>query len=166
MHLEALKLAKRIGGASAVRELSLYESQLYSWHSKQQQLRENELATENVRLKRQQAKQTEGLAIIQNGRSIPREAPEMTYIFIKMHQVESSCSVALTKTLRAADVRINEWILLSLPEPVHHDPVVMQGQPLVTNITEVRVFKTSAVIHALHEDQTGKTRFPQFLAAI
>lgn len=54
---EALKLAERIGVAAAARELSLYESQLYAWRSKQQQQltsseRESELATENARLKR------------------------------------------------------------------------------------------------------------------
>ncbi|WP_170997327.1 transposase, partial [Escherichia coli] len=57
---EALKLAERIGVAAAARELSLYESQLYAWRSKQQQQmssseRESELAAENVRLKRQLA---------------------------------------------------------------------------------------------------------------
>ncbi len=46
---EALKLAECIGVAAAARELSLYESQLYAWRSKQlQQLtwseRENDLA--------------------------------------------------------------------------------------------------------------------------
>ncbi|EGP2895032.1 transposase, partial [Salmonella enterica] len=35
--LEALKLAERIGVVAAARELSLYESQLYAWRSKQQQ---------------------------------------------------------------------------------------------------------------------------------
>jgi len=54
---EALKLAERTGVAAAARELSLYESQLYNWRSKQQQQmtsseRENELAAENTRLKR------------------------------------------------------------------------------------------------------------------
>lgn len=57
---EALKLAERIGVAAAARELRLYESQLYNWRSKQQQQlsssdRENELSTENARLKRQLA---------------------------------------------------------------------------------------------------------------
>ncbi|MDI9266098.1 transposase, partial [Serratia sp. PF2-63] len=57
---EALKLAERIGIAAAARELSLYESQLYTWRSKQQQQltsseRESELAAENARLKRQLA---------------------------------------------------------------------------------------------------------------
>ena len=67
---EALKLAERIGVAAAARELSLYESQLYNWRSRQQQQmtsseRENELAAENTRLKRQLADQAEELAILQ-----------------------------------------------------------------------------------------------------
>lgn len=50
---EALKLAERIGVAAAARQLSLYESQLYAWRSKQQQQltsseRESELAAENA----------------------------------------------------------------------------------------------------------------------
>lgn len=35
--MEALKLAARIGVTAAARELSLHESQLYTWRSKQQQ---------------------------------------------------------------------------------------------------------------------------------
>ena len=67
---EALKLAERIGVAAAARKLSLYESQLYAWRSKQQQQmnsseRESELAAENARLKRQLAEQAEELAILQ-----------------------------------------------------------------------------------------------------
>ena len=67
---EALKLAERIGVAAAARELTLYESQLYAWRSRQQQQmtsseRESELAAENARLKRQLAEQAEELAILQ-----------------------------------------------------------------------------------------------------
>ena len=67
---EALKLAERIGVTAAARELSLYESQLYAWRSKQHQQmtsseRESELAAENARLKRQLAEQAEELAILQ-----------------------------------------------------------------------------------------------------
>lgn len=67
---EALKLAERIGVAAAARELSLYESQLYTWRTRQQQQltsseRESELAAENARLKRQLAEQSEELAILQ-----------------------------------------------------------------------------------------------------
>ena len=58
---EALKLA---------RELSLYESQLYNWRSKQQNQqtsseRELEMSTEIARLKRQLAERDEELAILQ-----------------------------------------------------------------------------------------------------
>lgn len=67
---EALKLAECIGVAAAARQLDLYESQLYAWRSKMLQQktsseRENELAAENARLKRQLAVQTEELAILQ-----------------------------------------------------------------------------------------------------
>ncbi len=67
---EALKLAERIGVAAAVRELSLYESQLYAWRSKRQQQmtsseRESELTAENSRLKQQLAEQAEELVILQ-----------------------------------------------------------------------------------------------------
>ena len=67
---EALKLAERTGVAAAARELSLYESQRYTWRRKQQQQltsseRESELAAENARLKRQLAEQAEKLATLQ-----------------------------------------------------------------------------------------------------
>ena len=67
---EALKLAERIGVAAAARELSLYESQLYNWRSKQQNQqtsseRELEMSTEIARLKRQLAERDEELAILQ-----------------------------------------------------------------------------------------------------
>lgn len=67
---EALKLAQHIGVAAAARELCLYESQLYTWRSKQQQSlsaseREQEFATENARPKRQLAERYEELAILQ-----------------------------------------------------------------------------------------------------
>ncbi|MEW3285871.1 DDE-type integrase/transposase/recombinase, partial [Escherichia coli] len=64
---EALKLAERIGVTAAARELSLYESQLYNWRSKQQNQqtsseRELEMSTEIARLKRQLAERDEELA--------------------------------------------------------------------------------------------------------
>ena len=67
---EALKLAERIGVAAAARELSLYESQLYNWRSKQLSQtitseRECEQAAEIARLKRQLAERDEELAILQ-----------------------------------------------------------------------------------------------------
>ncbi|GKV76947.1 transposase InsE for insertion sequence IS3C [Pectobacterium carotovorum subsp. carotovorum] len=67
---EALKLAERIGVSAAARELSLHESQLYNWRSKQQSQtttseRESEQAAEIARLKRQLAEREEELAILQ-----------------------------------------------------------------------------------------------------
>ncbi len=67
---EALKLAERIGVAAAARELSLYESQLYTWRSKlknalSSSVREQEMATEITRLKRQLAERDEELVILQ-----------------------------------------------------------------------------------------------------
>ncbi len=62
-------LAERIGVTAAARELSLYESQLYNWRSKQQNQqtsseRELEMSTEIARLKRQLAERDEELAIL------------------------------------------------------------------------------------------------------
>ena len=54
---EALKLAERIGVAAAARELSLYESQLYNWRSKQQH--------QQTSSERELAERDEELAILQ-----------------------------------------------------------------------------------------------------
>ncbi|EJA4154690.1 IS3 family transposase [Salmonella enterica] len=103
---EALKLAERIGVAAAARELSLYESQLYNWRSKpQNQLssseREQEMSAEIARLKRQLAERDEELAILQKGRDILREAPEMKYVFIENHQAEFNIK-AMCRVLQVA----------------------------------------------------------------
>ncbi len=67
---EALKLAERIGVTAAARELSLYESQLYTWRSKLKNAdssseREQKMSVEIARLKRQLAERDEELAILQ-----------------------------------------------------------------------------------------------------
>ncbi|HCT9581729.1 TPA: IS3-like element IS3 family transposase [Escherichia coli] len=103
---EALKLAERIGVTAAASELSLYESQLYNWRSKQQNQqtsseRELEMSTEIARLKRQLAERDEELAILPKGRDILREAPEMKYVFIEKHQAEFSIK-AMCRVLRVA----------------------------------------------------------------
>ncbi|ENT7516177.1 IS3-like element IS3 family transposase, partial [Escherichia coli] len=103
---EALKLAERIGVTAVARELSLYESQLYNWRSKQQNQqtsseRELEMSTEIARLKRQLAERDEELAILPKGRDILREAPEMKYVFIEKHQAEFSIK-AMCRVLRVA----------------------------------------------------------------
>ncbi|MGE1550850.1 IS3-like element IS3 family transposase [Escherichia coli] len=103
---KALKLAERIGVTAAACELSLYESQLYNWRSKQQNQqtsseRELEMSTEIARLKRQLAERDEELAILPKGRDILREAPEMKYVFIEKHQAEFSIK-AMCRVLRVA----------------------------------------------------------------
>ena len=74
----------------------------------------------------------------------------------------------LAETLRAAGVTINEWTLPSCQSIYITDngPVVMHGQPLVTNIADIPVFDEKAVIRALREDQAERTTFPEFLMAI
>ncbi|EAR7790584.1 IS3 family transposase [Salmonella enterica] len=103
---EALKLAERIGVAAVARELSLYESQLYNWRSKQQNQfssseREQEMSADIARLKRQLAERDEELTILQKGRDILREAPEMKYVFIEKHQAEFSIK-AMCRVLQVA----------------------------------------------------------------
>ena len=66
---EALALADKIGISAAARQLGRHESQLYEWRSKQrkaqsQSTADQQLATENARLKRQLAEQAEELAIL------------------------------------------------------------------------------------------------------
>ncbi|HCM1919247.1 TPA: IS3 family transposase [Salmonella enterica subsp. salamae serovar 28:r:e,n,z15] len=112
---EALKLAERIGVAAAARELSLYESRLYAWRSKQQQQltsseRESELTAENARLKRQLAERDEELAIPAKGRDILREAPEMKYVFIENHRAGFSIK-AMCRVLRVARSGWYAWRL-------------------------------------------------------
>jgi transposase len=66
---EALNLAERIGIAKASIQLGIAPSQLYNWRAKARSKltqgdREQQLATENTRLKRQLAEQEEELAIV------------------------------------------------------------------------------------------------------
>ena len=73
---EALALADRVGAAAAARELGLQPSQLYQWrakaqHKKNTSEREQSLADENARLKRQLAEMSEELAITKNVWSAP-----------------------------------------------------------------------------------------------
>ena len=74
----------------------------------------------------------------------------------------------LAETLRAAGVKTNEWVLPSCQSLyiTTLGPVVMQGQPLTSDLSDVPVFNEQALIHALREDQSGRTTFPEFLAAI
>lgn len=66
---EALKLADKVGAAAAARQLSLHESQIYSWRKTAKKdstttQREQELAVEVAKLKRQLAEQAEEVEIL------------------------------------------------------------------------------------------------------
>lgn len=66
---EALNLADRVGVPKAAEQLGLPASQLYGWRSKSHQRqsqgdREQQLAAENVRLKRELAEAREEAAIL------------------------------------------------------------------------------------------------------
>lgn len=66
---EALALAEKIGISAAAQQLGRPESQLYGWRNKlrtkqSQSAADQQLATENARLKRQLAEQAEELAIL------------------------------------------------------------------------------------------------------
>ncbi|MDI5920890.1 IS3 family transposase [Halomonas sp. LR5S13] len=88
---EALALADRVGTSAAARELGLQSSQLYQWRAKAQQqqtvsAREQALADENARLKRQLAEKSEELEIAKKPRGVLREEPEVKYAFIEQHR--------------------------------------------------------------------------------
>ncbi len=66
---ETLKLAEKVGAAAAARQLSLDESQVYAWRKTVKKgtttsQREQDLAAEVAKLKRQLAEQAEELGIV------------------------------------------------------------------------------------------------------
>jgi transposase len=66
---EALALAEKVGVSEAAAQLKLQTSQLYGWRSKAQQSQqrgkaEQELATENARLKRLLAEKEQEVALL------------------------------------------------------------------------------------------------------
>ncbi len=66
---ETLKLAEKLGVAAAARQLSLHESRIYGWRKATKKnsnisQREQELAVEVAKLKRQLAEQAEELEIV------------------------------------------------------------------------------------------------------
>ena len=73
----------------------------------------------------------------------------------------------LAETLRQAGVTRNFWSLPACQSIflTSHGPVVMQGTPLLTGMTDVPSFDRAALIAALRTDQAGESTFPEFLAA-
>ena len=73
----------------------------------------------------------------------------------------------LAETLRRAGVTRNLWSLPSCQSLylTKDGPVVNQGTPLVTGMTDVPAFDREALIVALRTDQKGESTFPEFLMA-
>ncbi len=73
----------------------------------------------------------------------------------------------LAETLRRAGVTRNTWFLPACQSLylTNDGPVVTQGTPLVSGMTDVPVFNREALIRAIRTDQAGKSTFPEFLAA-
>ena len=73
----------------------------------------------------------------------------------------------LAEALRRAGVLHNLWTLPAAQSIylTTNGPVVVQGEPLVNGFAEIPPFDQAALIMALRTDQTGKSSFPEFLAA-
>lgn len=73
----------------------------------------------------------------------------------------------LAEILRKAGVTKNIWSLPSCQSIflTKHGPVVNQGTPLVSGVSDIPPFNQEALIKALRKDQAGETTFPEFLKA-
>ena len=73
----------------------------------------------------------------------------------------------LAETLRRAGVTRNLWFLPAGQSLyfTSDGPVVGQGQPMTSGMTDVPPFDRTALIAALRTDQAGESTFPEFLAA-
>lgn len=73
----------------------------------------------------------------------------------------------LAETLRRAGVTRNIWSLPACQSLylTKEGPVITQGTPLVSGITDVPAFDRDGLIRALRIDQAGESTFPEFLTA-
>lgn len=71
------------------------------------------------------------------------------------------------ETLRRAGVTRNFWSLPACQSIflTNNGPVVTQGTPLLTGMTDVPSFDREALMSALRTDQAGEGTFPEFLTA-
>lgn len=71
----------------------------------------------------------------------------------------------LAETLRLAGVKRNIWFLPSCESVYVTDlgPIVNQGTPLVSGMTDIPSFDEGALIAALRKDQAGNSTFAEFL---
>ncbi|MDA0155890.1 IS3 family transposase [Vibrio sp. Makdt] len=112
---ETLKLAEKVGVATAARQLSLHESQIYGWRKATKKnsnisQREQELAVEIAKLKRQLAEQAEELEIGKKGRHLLREKSKVNcYEFMLEHLLSFSIS-RMAKVFRVSRSGFYYWI--------------------------------------------------------
>lgn len=73
----------------------------------------------------------------------------------------------LAETLRRAGVTRNLWSLPACQSIflTKDGAVVMQGQPLISDMADIPAFDREGLIKALRIDQAGESTFPEFLAA-
>ncbi|MGC1416314.1 MAG: DUF1398 family protein [Candidatus Acidiferrum sp.] len=73
----------------------------------------------------------------------------------------------LAETLRRAGVLHNHWFLPACQSLylTREGPVVSQGAPLLSGMSDVPKFNGDALVSALRTDQAGKSTFPEFLLA-
>ncbi len=73
----------------------------------------------------------------------------------------------LAEVLRQAGVTKNFWSLPSCQSifVTRFGPVVNQGTPLTTGVSDVPPFNEEALVRALRKDQAGESTFPEFLKA-
>jgi uncharacterized protein YbcV (DUF1398 family) len=73
----------------------------------------------------------------------------------------------LAETLRRAGVMRNHWSLPSCQSLylTAAGPVVNQGAPLISGMSDVPAFDREALIKAVRTDQRGESTFPEFLMA-
>ncbi|NOJ06582.1 IS3 family transposase [Vibrio splendidus] len=112
---ETLKLADKVGVAAAARQLSLHESQIYGWRKATKKnssisQREQELAIEVAKLKRQLAEQAEELEIGKKGRHLLREKSKVNcYKFMLEHLLSFSIS-RMAKVFRVSRSGFYYWV--------------------------------------------------------
>ncbi|MEZ8863327.1 IS3 family transposase [Vibrio artabrorum] len=112
---ETLKLADKVGVAAAARQLSLHESQIYGWRKATKKnsnisQREQELAVEVAKLKRQLAEQAEELEIGKKGRHLLREKSKVNcYEFMLEHLLSFSVT-RMAKVFRVSRSGFYYWV--------------------------------------------------------
>lgn len=105
---EALKLADKVGVAATARQLSLHESQIYGWRKNSKKdtntsQREQELAAEVAKLKRQLAEQAEELEIVKKAALAIATAASLEHIYsIRVQSVDEQAMQSMERARNLA----------------------------------------------------------------